>query len=849
MSKEKLSNKEYEQLTIKYKKSLKRVEESKIDATKIFVMTKDEILNLAVCEVLETNEKNVYKPETGTLNDLRMGTLEWDLPCQTCKQNILTCPGHYGYIKLEEPVVIPNSFLRNILALTLSLFCPVCGYCSVVDYKKYETLPLLNRLKMIEQNKHHKCSGKLISYKVSSMNNYTIKEVVENESSSNTFKDVEPRTIIERLKLIKQKDLVKLGIDHAINGCVLEYIMVIPPISRPYVLVNGKKEDNNLTIMYKKIIESNNILKKTKSRKELEINNLYTSIKNLYNYIEEEIKGKKGIIRGLSMGKRVDYCGRSVLTSFNELKFGEIVYPEIMRNLHTKPINVVEFNKDKLKNLYKKGEVAYITFGSGKFKGARVLVTSKLIKKYNPQNGDVLEIRAQDGDETLFNRQPTLHKQSIMGYKAKYVKGLECIGLHSSYTSPHNADFDGDEGNKHKIQTIAARVETRHIANVTSNIMNSQSSMPTMGLVYNAVTSAYILTNDKHIEDYIWEDITNKLNKVSEVTKTLDERCEKMNVDPKSGKALFSLLLPENFYYKSGDVVIKNGILISGNITKKQIGPVRNSIIHYLWKVYGKERTIIFFTQAQWLLDYYIKMKGFSIGIDDCRSNDQNKVNDIINTEIDKAEKKIKLAEEKQKNKEIKEVEIQGYLNIITRIGKDISLKTLKEDNPLNIMFKGGAKGSETNIAQIVGCLGQQYIAGKRPGLEMTDGTRTLPYFSPNSKDIEANGFIKESFIEGISPTGMIFHMMASRIGLMDTSLKTADTGYIHHRINKSLEDFVYSYDGSVRNMQGVIFEYGYSDGFNAGELIVNKSDSLGQIASFIDLPSIIEQLNAEEEY
>jgi DNA-directed RNA polymerase beta' subunit len=132
----------------------------------------------------------------------------------------------------------------------------------------------------------------------------------------------------------------------------------------------------------------------------------------------------------------------------------------------------------------------------------------------------------------------------------------------------------------------------------------------------------------------------------------------------------------------------------------------------------------------------------------------------------------------------------------------------------------------------------------------LTQKTRSLPYFEPNSTDIEAGGFITESFLRGCNPAGFIYHMMASRVGLMDTSLKTADIGHMHHRMVKVLEDLTVHYDGSVRNANGVIFSYAYGgDGFSAAEVLTTNSAALGSVLSFIDLPATVGKLNAMNGY
>ena len=929
--------------------------DSTIIATRLSIFSHEELSSLAVCEV------NVAELEgIGTPNDPRMGVLEDGKLCYTCHKSNIDCSGHLGIINLNRWFL--NSKFVEIAIRILMCVCNSCGECllteDIIRNEGLLEMSLVSRIKILSEISVKQICSKKYSQPCAINPTYFPSKCKDSHIIICEYDNKGQKIVIEKsiveiydiLSRISSKSQHLLGFDGKTKpkDFVCRSLPVIPPCARPYVIRDGETSYDYLTTCYIDITRYNNLLQKNKELTEVQKKNI---IRNLYFYIShmidntdkkytrsrdepiqsviERLTPKTGYIRGSVMGKRVDYSGRLVLNPYNKIRFGEIVYPSSMKYLHTTPINVCSFNLNKIREMYKNGLIMYMTIGNGKLKGNRFKIISSNKERYLPQIGDIIERIAQDGDETLFNRQPTLHKQSIMGYKAKYIDNYNCIGLHSSYTTPHNADFDGDEGNKHKIQTIAARVETRHIADVGSCIMNAQSNRPIIGLVYNTITSAYILTqpdvmidkelfeeainlinysNDKTFEDKSFlsfnkvsqkgdhsidlsfnkvsqkEDhsIDLPFNKVSQKEDHLDdksflsfnkvsqkedhsidlsfnskklslltERLNKWNVKQYSGLALFSILLPNDFYYNSEKVKIRDGILISGPLTKKQLGPVNNSIIHYIWKLYGKERTMQFITEAQWILDWFIEKRGFSIGIKDCIFIDvqkQENVKEIINTEIGYIQNKI--------NKNTQEIEIQGLVNIIKRIGDKISLEALTKNNPLVIMAKSGAKGNESNTAQILGCLGQQYISGKRPELTITKKTRILPYYEPNilkssenKYDIEANGFIKESFMEGLNPGSMMFHMMASRIGLMDTALKTADTGHMHHRINKTLEDFVYDYDGRVRNTIGTIFQYNYSDGFNAGELISTNSESLGSLISFIDLSSIIGKLNLENGY
>lgn len=867
--------------------------------SRLSILSHEDLVALAVCDV---DVPELEGP--GTPNDPRMGSLEDGRLCYTCHQTNIDCPGHLGIIRLNRwylQVKFAEYAIRTLMSI-----CNSCGHCLLTETMMKRQglfeMPFVTRLKKLSEicskqrcTKQYLDENKVVKiclpnptyFPTKAKDTYIVMcqytnpeckdEKIDIEKSIDEIYDIFTRIPVTTLNLLgftgktKPKDFI------------MRSLAVPPPCARAYVVRDGEISHDYLTTCYADITRYNNIVgqKMIEIGDDIEVQKK-NAVRNLYFYIShmidnsdgrytrsrdepiqsvcERLTLKTGLIRGASMGKRVNFSGRSVLNPDNDLEFGQVAYPSSMKNIHTTPLSVSSFNLNIIQKMYNNKEITYITINSGALKGRRFKIMDTTRKMYLPQIGDIVERIAMDGDETLFNRQPTLHKQSIMGYKAKYIENYSCIGLHSSYTTPHNADFDGDEGNKHKMQTIDARVETRHIANVESCIMNSQSNKPIMGMVYNTITSAYLLTGGSSVEmiisDDMWIQAKSLLKNTDHLT-SFSSRLNKWNIKENCGLALFSILLPEKFYYNSGDIKIRDGILIKGPITKKQIGPVSGSIIHHIHKIYGKDRTSRFFTETQWLLDWYIEKRGFSIGLKNCictNTESEIFIKDIIDSEIDTIQLKIESLGKIRTNASLSEInyhekQIQSFLNMITRIGNRISLEALSNDNSLNVMSRSGSKGTETNTAQIIGCLGQQYIKGLRPSKSMSLRKRCLPYFEPESSNIETVGFIKESFMTGLNPANMIFHMMASRIGLMDTALKTADTGHMHHRINKTLEDFYCSYDGSIRNMNNTIFQYSYSDGFDAGNLILTYSKVLGNVINFIDLNSVVGELNVEAGY
>ena len=861
---------------------------AEIVRNRLYIPNQQEVIKASVCECNKINTSTgndvlVYDPQSGTIDNPLMGTLDENILCGSCAQNINDCPGHYGYIRLDMPMINPN-YTKTIQQL-FNIFCS-CGKSFFSDQVllKYKNFSVSDKLRVLSDesflmkrvekssNPDHKdCDIRIFTHEKqksksskTSINSYNILWLTppkKKDSPKYLVTVAEAQKTIINICTHSQTQLRHLGFHSLkdapidLTGLILTVIPVVPPCSRPFGGYDSSLTMHPITEAYTRILQrkadlnnpdTGSTIQESEKNLESAKYRLGVEILTLYSVIRESVKGKEGFIRGLSMGKRVDFSGRSVLNPYNTMEFGYVAYPERMRRFHTQPIKVTDHNITALTNRFKQGDVTRVIS-----RDVKINVTSRIIDTHQVRVGDILDLVPISGTETIFNRQPTLDKLSIMGYKAHYVDdpNFLCIGLLSSYTTPHNADFDGDEGNVHCIQTLLARSETRHISAVTSCIMNSKSNKPSMGLVYNSITSAYLFTSDDTtIQAQFYQSFVNIL-KSKKVPADFDQRLGKIN--KYSGRAVFSLLFPSDFYYKKGEVQVIKGILTQGTITSEHIGPVEGSIIHYLWKNYGKDRTVTFFTEAQRFLDFFIEYRGFGIGFSSCIPDDPKLIDNIIDGEIRRAKISIKglgkidpNASELEKNRH--ELLTINALNRISNIGKKISIDTIKPLNSMNVMKNSGSKGKDTNIAQIFGCLGQQYIVGARPRKNFTSGTRCSPYFEPNSEDIGARGFISNSFMKGTNPAEFMFHMTASRISMMDTAIKTGEIGHMHHRIVKSLENLTVAYDGSVRDNNNKIYGFNYSDGFSAAEIMTTKSTALGKTLSFIDLSTTITKLNID---
>jgi len=389
---------------------------------------------------------------------------------------------------------------------------------------------------------------------------------------------------------------------------------------------------------------------------------------------------------------------------------------------------------------------------------------------------------------------------------------------------PRVSAFDGDESNLYAPQSEDARKEVAGIMSATCNIMNAQTNDNVAGVVFDALTGSYILSlPDTKVDESVFMRLRMNMEDDS-VFSTLNQRLDKYSIPRDSGKALLSSVFPEDFYYKKGETEINEGILVSGTLNKSNIGssPGSGSIIQALYKDYGVNRTTRFLSEIYWAGSFYLDTHGFSVGMDDCFliGEDPQKT---IEYEVQKAKMLAKSMGTKLLDpleEERREEQIRAYLDTAKNFGTKISKENLSADNSFNVMAKSGAKGSVTNIAQITGILGQQFLSGERMPETVSGGTRSLVYFPKGDIDPAARGFVTNSYLSGLTPAEMFFAFAGARVGLTDTSTATQVTGFIHHRIIKALEDLKVVSDGSVRNSAEAIYQFAYGeDGFDAAKI------------------------------
>src|SRR3989338_6835710 len=488
----------------------------------------------------------------------------------------------------------------------------------------------------------------------------------------------------------------------------------------------------------------------------------------------------------------------------------------------TIPEIVTECNIEKLKEL--------IVNGPNQFPGVNYIVRPDGVKirldfvedrktiADSIEIGYLVERHLSDGDIVMFNRQPSLHQMSIMAHYVKVLPG-KTFRLHPSVCPPYNSDFDGDEMNLHVPQSEEARAEAILLMRVQDQLISPRYGGPIIGGLRDFITGSYLLTKDS--TTLTPQEFAN-YSMLGGYPGGLPEPAVEGKEGPLyTGKHLFSLFLPDDFNYvmaskwskgtkgKQRDVVIKNGQLISGIIDKSSIGAEEpESVLHRIAKDYGN-------AQARKFLNYY----GLSYGYADLELSD--KVRQEILGGIQESYDRVYDFISQAKKGTLKltrglsaEEALEAY--IVKELGKardragSTADQSFDETNAGRIMATTGARGSSLNIGQMAGALGQQSRRGQR--IIKGYSNRSLPHFKENDDNPDSKGFVESNYRDGLSALEFFFHAMGGREGLVDTAVRTQQSGYMQRRLINALEHIRLEYDGTVRDPHGHIIQFLYGE-------------------------------------
>ena len=875
---------------------LNKLPEVELDYLEYSVLNREKMTKMSVVNV---NTKTKGEQILSTPKDSRFGTLENNVLCGCCKKTNLDCSGHMGHIDLSlnstTNFKIIHPFFRLNLIRVLQCVCFNCSSLLISEdeliQKNITSLEGINRIKQIVSLTANKktCLNCKMSVKYIYKPQYSgdvshidMKVYEKGISDKSISKNLTVDKIEDILKKITPKTIKLLGFlsNTSPTDYLMDFVPVLPICTRPYTVRDDNEKDEYLTLAYEDILGKLNSLNGYTDRDDAtklktEILYYYTHLcdnkdgsyklspQDICKSISDRITGKEGLLRGNLLGKRADFTGRTPIGPNRTLNFGDIAPPRAMSAILTIPEIITQYNYNFIQELVKQNRIDKYS------KKDRYTVKYNFDPKKNQklEIGDIVYRYSMDGDIILFNRQPTLHKQSMLGYFCRFQDKYS-IGMHLSSTTGHNADFDGDEGNIHMLQTIESQVEGKLVMCAKNCIMSANSSSPIASLIFNSLSGAYLLSTTDKIDsdkgtaiDDIFEGKVFKegLSKVifninsSREFKTRCKDCEDtLNIKLTAGQLLCSSLFPKTFWYNKSGVKIVKGILISGTLKKSVLGNSHGSIIQSLFKFYGKTVTSNFISDANFLFNWYLEIYGLTISVLNC---DPVQITDEIGEDFNDFKegqiKQLNLEVENLYKNETKNTE-DDIISLIEekkgRLDKKIE-SSLKPDNPLVIMAKSGAKGKTADTGKLVGLLGQQFVNNKRPEKLITNNQRWLTTFSVDDKSIESRGFTKNSFYQGLNPDEFFAHAQASRIGLTDTAVKTSEIGAMQRKMVKAQEDLIVNYDGSVRNQNGIIYQLFFGVGFNCEYMIKSNDNDGNTQLSFIDMREAVGKTNQKYGY
>ena len=874
----------------------------KIGSISFALLSPNEIRKMSATKVItaDTYDDDGFPIAMG-LMDPRLGVIEPGLRCKTCGLRVGKdkCPGHFGHIDLAMPV-IHVGLVKNIRDC-LRATCRDCGRLLLDDKSKNQYL---------DEIKKYENEGRDNTYLLKQI----VKDCVKGDKCPHCGRDVgkieldkptslrengkklTPSEIREWLEKIPESDLLLLDINKktARPEWMILTVLPVPPVTvRPSVtLESGERSEDDLTHKLVDVIRINQRLQENRDAgaPQLIVEDLWELLQyHITTYLDNQtsgipparhrsgrplktlaqrLKGKEGRFRSNLSGKRVNFSARTVISPDPNLSINEIGVPiEIAKEL-TVPIKVTVYNIEWCKQLIKQkikfpeGEhnqkyqpsVNYVLRDTDGIK-QRIKITERNAEEVAEklELGDTIERQLMEGDITLFNRQPSLHRMSMMAHRVKVVPN-KTFRFNLSVCPPYNADFDGDEMNLHLLQGEEAQAEAEILMKVQENILSPRFGGAIIGGIHDHISGCFLLT---HKNKKIPIDYASHILAAVKYKGSLPKEIEEGDKKYVTGKDIFSVLLPDdlNLEYRAktclncevctapkcpydAHVIVKKGKLIQGTVDENSIGAFKGRILDRIIRDHGMDAGREFIDNVTRMGIASITFFGFTTAIDD--EDIPNEAKRQISEGLDKAMKKIGSLVKAYENEELEslpgrsleetlEMEIMRVTGRARDMAGEIAGKHLGLNNSAVIMAKSGARGSMLNLSQMSGCVGQQAVRGER--IHRGYQYRTLPHFKKHDLGASAKGFVASSYKTGLTPTEYFFHSMGGREGLVDTAVRTSRSGYMQRRLINALEDVKVENDGTVRHSGGQIIQFIYGeDGVDPTRSISGKAIDVNRI-------------------
>ncbi|KAI1179141.1 DNA-directed RNA polymerase III subunit RPC1 [Nemania sp. FL0916] len=808
--------------------------------------------------------------------------------CKDCSRVLLLESERRAYLReLRRPNI--DNMKRVAICKKINDQCrkmKQCCYCGAINgqIRKVGALKLVHD-KFVSFNKSTSAKKQPPPSKIEFDNSFTEARKHVNDLDKHlrkAFEDLNPLRVLNLFERITPDDCELLGLNPSEGRPEMflwRYLPAPPVCIRPSVAQEGASNEDDITTRLGDIVFACGLI-----RAALQKGTALQTIMEQWEYLQlqlavyvnsdvpglrdngvtktmrgfcQRLKGKQGRFRGNLSGKRVDFSGRTVISPDPNLAINQVAVPMLVAKNLTYPERAHRDNITKLRQCIINGPAVWpgaqaILKVDGDHTPFRVSLRfgDKEAAAKELRIGDIVERHLEDGDIVLFNRQPSLHKLSIMSHLVK-VRPWRTFRLNECVCGPYNADFDGDEMNLHVPQTEEARAEAVTLMSVKHNLATPKNGEPIIAATQDFITASYLLSSKDNFFDrrtftyivmHMMDGITHldlpppailapqrlwtgkqifsmmmRPNKSDPVKINLDAKCREYS-DPAPAPSGHRKRAPD-MCPNDGWLVVRNSVVMCGRMDKSTVGSgKKDSVFYVILRDYGPDAAVTAMNRLAKLCARMFTNRGFSIGIGDVFASPDLTAakNNLVEQGYLESDNFIKQFNENKLQKatgcsieETLETKISGVLSKIRQSAGEYCIKSLSKNNAALVMATSGSKGSLLNVAQMIATVGQQVIGNAR----IADGfqDRTLPHFHKNTRHALAKGFVRNSFYTGLVPTEFLFHAITGREGLVDTAVKTAETGYMSRRLMKSLEDLSTRYDDTVRTSgDGVVqFQFG----------------------------------------
>jgi len=792
-----------------------------IEKIKFGLLSPDEIRKMSAARIItaDTYDEDGLPIPSG-LMDQRLGTIEPGQRCQTCGNLVSNCMGHFGHIELARPV-IHVGFAKKVLKVLRSI-CPECSRLMLTEeeMESFRQEQIKHRRIFFEGDEEATKNvfklarkSKVCPYCGAKKKKIVIEKPTTfyEEEEAKGSRRITPIEILERLTKMSDNDLRILGVspETARLEWLIFTVLPIPPVcARPSItLDSGIRSEDDLTHKLVDVIRINQRLRENidAGAPHLIVEDLWELLQyHITTYFDNQVsgipparhrsgralrtltqrlKGKEGRFRSNLSGKRVDFSARSVISPNPFISINEVGVPIEIAKILTIPTNINDWNIEEMKQLVLNGPynhpgANYIIRSDRRRIDLRYVKNRKIISEMLAP-GYTVERHLADGDLVLFNRQPSLHRMSIMAHEVKIMDG-RTFRLNLTVCPPYNADFDGDEMNLHVPQSEEARTEAELLLKVQNHILSPRFGGPILGGIQDFISSVFQFTS---LDSLYNRKDAFKLLYLGDVFTTkpdfsLDDIVP-VKTDPEplySGKQIFSTLFPDDLnlrvkskFCKKCDVckeegcdddayvVIKNGILMTGTIDENSFGAMQpSSILQRIIKDHGNARGRQFLDSSTKMLLYVIRQNGMTMGLDEVYVHGEayDVIQKILKDADDEADKLIKAFYENDTTvlnrapgrsmRETLELRIRQLLAEARKMAEETAAHYIGDEAHSVIMTKSGARGNILNLGQMSAVVGQQAIRGER--INRGYSSRTLPHFKVNDLTPRARGFVESYY-------------------------------------------------------------------------------------------------------